>query len=286
MEYRHLRGDEIAALTAAGCRCDDWSLVTVADPFVTSHYRNVAFSGAVRLGTTAKVHMRSGAIPVSSGIYDALLHDCTVGNDVLIRKINNYICRYDIADDVIIENVGRLAMTGESTFGNGTEVSVLNETGGREVPIYDRLSAHVAYLLAMYRHDTALMQALRGMISAYVESRRSSRGRVETGARIINSGSLQNVYIGPAAVIDGASKLYNGSLMSEPEAPVYGPMCWHPTSSWPPARRSTTAPWPYIHTWGKAPRSHASSRPTTHFSLPTAPARTVRPRLFSPARTR
>jgi len=221
MDYRHLSGDEIAVLTAAGCRCDDWSQVTVADPFVPAHYRNVSFSGTVRLGTTAKVHMRSGAIPVSSGIYDALLHDCTVGNDVLIRKINNYICRYDIADDVIIENVGRLAMTGESTFGNGVEVSVLNETGGREVPIYDRLSAHVAYLLAMYRHDSGLMLALRGMIAEYVESRRSSRGRVECGARIINSGSLQNVYIGPAAVIDGASKLFNGSLMSEPESPVY-----------------------------------------------------------------
>ncbi len=219
--YRSLEADEIAALESRGCRCADWSAVQVADPFVPANYRNVMFSGTVRLGTTGKVHLRSGAIPVQSGIYDALLHDCTVGDDVLIRKVNNYICRYDIADDVIVENVGRLAMTGESTFGNGTEVSVLNETGGREVPIYDRLSAHVAYLMAMYRHDTALMSALRGMVLAYTESRRSDRGRVGTGTRIINSGSIQNVYVGPSAVIDGASKLYNGSLMSEPEAPVY-----------------------------------------------------------------
>lgn len=221
IKYRNLTADEISALEKKGCRASDWSDVTVADPFVPSNYRNASFSGKVRLGTTGKTHLRSGAIPVQSGVYDALLHDCTVGNDVLIRKINNYICRYDIADDVIIENVGRVAMTGESTFGNGIEVSVLNETGGREVPIYERLSAHVAYLLAMYRHDTALMKALRGMVDDYTESRRSDRGRVESGARIINSGSIQNVYIGPCAVIDGASKLYNGSLMSEPEAPVY-----------------------------------------------------------------
>lgn len=220
-DYRALTPEEIADLEARGCRSTDWSLVSVRNPFVASNYRNVSFSGRIRIGTTGKVHLRSGAIPVQSGIYDALLHDCTVGDDVLIRKINNYICRYDIADDVIIENVGRLAMTGESTFGNGIEVSVLNETGGREVPIYDRISAHVAYLLAMYRHDTALMEALRGMVRRYTESRRSSRGQVCTGARIINSGSIQNVYVGPAAVIDGASKLFNGSLMSEPEAPVY-----------------------------------------------------------------
>ena len=221
MKYRNLTQQEITQLQASGCRCDDWSLVSVADPFVPANYRNVAFSGRIQLGTTGKVHMRSGVIPVQSGIYDALLHDCTVGNDVLIRKINNYICCYDIADDVIIENVGRVAMTGESTFGNGTLVSVLNETGGREVPIFDRLSAHVAYMMAMYRHDTALSEALMKMVGAYTEGRRSSRGRVDSGARIINSGSIQNVYVGPAAVIDGASKLFNGSLMSEPEAPVY-----------------------------------------------------------------
>lgn len=219
--YRPLTGEEISSLEAQGCRSTDWALVQVAEPFTPANYRNATFSGRVRLGTTAKVHIRSSAIPVQSGIYDALLHDCTVGDDVLIRKINNYICRYDIADDVIIENVGRLAMTGQSTFGNGTEVSVLNETGGREVPIYGRLSAHVAYLLALYRHDIALMKALRRMVDRYTESRRSDRGRVESGARIINSGSIQNVFIGPAAVIDGASKLSNGSLMSEPEAPVY-----------------------------------------------------------------
>lgn len=221
MGYRNLSAAEITSLETNGCRCSDWSKIEVLDPFVCDHYRNVTFSGSVRLGTTGKVFIRSGVIPVQSGIYDALIHGCTIGNDVLISKISNYIVNYDIADDVLIENVGRLAMNGESTFGNGTEVSVLNETGGREVSIYDRLSAHVAYMLAMYRHDTALMDGLRNMIARHVDSRRSDRGRVESGARIINAGSITNVYIGPCAVIDGASKLNNGSLMSEPEAPVY-----------------------------------------------------------------
>lgn len=221
MEYRNLTAAEIASLSANGCRCENWENVQVIDPFITDHYRNVTFSGDVRLGTTGKTFIRSGVIPVQSGIYDALIHNCTIGNDVLISKVANYIVNYDIDDDVLIENAGRVAMTGESTFGNGIEVSVLNETGGREVPIYDRLSAHVAYMLAMYRHDTPLMTGLRDMIARYVDSRRSTRGRVETGARIINAGSINNVYIGPCAVIDGASKLSNGSLMSEPDAPVY-----------------------------------------------------------------
>ena len=39
-----------------------------------------------------------------------------------------------------------------NSFGNGTEVAVLNETGGRSVKIWDRLSAHEAYIIALYRH--------------------------------------------------------------------------------------------------------------------------------------
>ncbi len=221
MTYRELNAAEIAALESQGCTAGDWSLVRVADPFVTSNYKNVTFSGNVRLGTTDKVFIRSGCIPLRSGIYNALIHNCTVGNDVLINKVTNYIVDYDIEDDVLIENAGRIAMNGESAFGNGVEVSVLNETGGREVPIYDTLSAQVAYLIAMYRHDTALMQGLHGMIRRYVDARRSTRGRVCSGARIINVGSINNVYIGPCAVIDGASRLTNGSLMSEPEAPIF-----------------------------------------------------------------
>lgn len=156
-----------------------------------------------------------------SGIYDAVISDCVIGNDVLINKIGNFIARYDIADGVLIENTACITMTGESTFGNGVEVSVLNETGGREVPIYDCLSAHVAYIIAMYRHDPALVKNLRGLIDNYVESRRSSRGTIAEGVKVINAGTLSDIYIGPYATVCGATSLSNGSLMSEKDDPVY-----------------------------------------------------------------
>ena len=40
-----------------------------------------------------------------------------------------------------------MLVEGKATFGNNVEVSVLNETGGREVPIYDGLSASLAYIM-------------------------------------------------------------------------------------------------------------------------------------------
>ncbi len=222
MDFRKLTAEEIAALEARGCEASSWGDVMVAEPFRPEHYRSVSFVGSVKLGTTEGRVDRDGSFSQNCGIYDAVIADCAIGNDVLINKIGNYIARYDIADGAVIENVGRIAMEGpDSTFGNGVEVSVLNETGGREVPICDYLSAHVAYLIAMYRHDSALVTRLRGLIADYAESRRSTRGRIEEGVTILNAGTLTNVYVGPAARIDGATRLSNGSIMSEPCDPAY-----------------------------------------------------------------
>lgn len=221
MSHRKLTAEEIHALQCSGCHAADWTLIEVAEPFRPEHYRNVSFSGNVRLGTTDKTFMRGSGIPMPAGIRDAVIHNVTVGDNVLIRNVANYIADYDIESDVMIENVNRIEMSGSSTFGNGTEVSVLNETGGREVPIYDTLSAHVAYILAMYRHNPELTSRLRRLINDYVESRRSSRGHIGKGVTIINSGSLTDVWVGERATIDGAARLTNGSIVSEEADPVY-----------------------------------------------------------------
>lgn len=220
MTYRQLTAEEITALEKRACYCDDWMRVRVAEPFRPSHYHSVRFSGDVLLGTTEAVVMRNGKIPAQSGIFFAHIHNCTIGNDVLISRIGNYIADYDIADNAVVENTACIAMSGESTFGNGIEVSVLNETGGREVPIYDHLSAHVAYIIAMYRHDKKLIEQLRSLINTYVDSKRSDRGRIDSKVTIVNAGTLRDVYVGPYATIDGATRLCNGSIMSEADDPV------------------------------------------------------------------
>lgn len=192
----------------------------VADPFRPEHYQNVRFSGDIKLGTTEQTLIRGNNIPMHSGIYSARIHNCTIGNDVLIDRIGNYIADYDIADNVVVENTACICMDGESAFGNGVEVSVLNETGGREVPIYDTLSAHVAYIIAMYRHDKELTERLRTLIDSYVDSKRSCRGTICRDVTIINAGTICNVFVGPYAEIDGAARLCNGSIVSEEADPV------------------------------------------------------------------
>ena len=113
-----------------------------------------------------------------------------------------------------------MEVTGPSCFGNGVRVAVINEGGGREVPIYDRLSAHEAYIIALYRHRISLLDRLREMIDDYAESVRSDRGRVGRAAHISNCGNISNVIVGEHADISGIVRLSNGSVNSTAAAPT------------------------------------------------------------------
>ncbi len=219
--YRPLSTDEISALESSGCSADNWDNVTVVNDFDATRCNNLRLSGQVRLGRFEKTFELEGGVPVKSGLSDATLHNVTVGDNVYIRRVSNFIANYDIADGVFIENVDRIVATGKSTFGIGTEVSVLNETGGREVPIYPRLSAQIAYLMAMYRHNPQLIAALREMIAAEARKAATGRGTIGYGAKIVNTGTITDVNVGAYAVIDGAAKLNDGTIASSQKDNVY-----------------------------------------------------------------
>jgi hypothetical protein len=116
---------------------------------------------------------------------------------------------------VVIENVDELSVYGETTFGNGLEIDVLNEGGGRELPIFDRLSSQLAYLVVTYRHDPQLIKVLKDSISKYTLTWKSSTGTVCKGSRISISGRLHNVWIGPDVTINGAQSLEEGTISGE-----------------------------------------------------------------------
>ena len=219
--YRKLYDNEIEILKRQMCSAADWNLIEVADGFSTDYVRYARFSGNVRLGAFRKEFQMAGGMVKHSGIYYATLHNVTVGDDCCIENVKNYIANYVIGDGVFIENVDIILTDGVSTFGNGTEVSVLNETGGREVMIFDRLTAQTAYVMALYRHRPDLIANLKKMIGTYVESVRSSVGTIGRNAVIADAGYIKNVRIGDCCKIEGASRLKNGSINSNEQAPVH-----------------------------------------------------------------
>lgn len=221
MKYRQLTIEEQTQLIKQGCTATDWAAVEVVENFITEYVRNVAFSGRVRLGCFERTYVQSGGFEVHSGVYHARLHNVTIGDDCYIDRIHNYIANYEIGKNVFIENTNLIVVDGETSFGNGVRVPVMNETGGREVPIYDNLSAHLAYILTLYRHERELIVELERLIANYVEKQKSEVGKIGNNVRIVNCGTIKNVRIGECATLGGVSKLKNGSINSNCCAPVH-----------------------------------------------------------------
>ncbi len=218
-EYRQIEEAQIDLLCASGCTCTDWSRVYLEEGFDASRIINVRFSGDIRIARQNGTIRLFGGIERPAGIYNAVIHNCRIGRDVFISNVENYIANYNIGDDVIISHISLLAVDGVSAFGNGTKAAVINESGSREIAIYDNLTSQIAYMLAMYRHKLPLIEKLMRMIDDYVESVKSDRGTVGSGAKITNAGILANLRIGENTVIDGTARLENGSINSCPEDP-------------------------------------------------------------------
>lgn len=219
--YRPLTASEIDELIAHQCNCDDWSQIEVKEGFTTTYIKHIYFSGHVQLGRFDKEITLDGGFTKHTGLSHATIHNCTIGDNVCIRRIQRYIANYTVDDDAYIENTELIATTGTCSFGNGTKVALLNEGGGREILITDKLSSHLAYIMTLYRHRTKTINALQNLIQDYCRSISSDKGYIGKQVRIISCHKLINVRIGEGAYIDGASELNNGSINSNHFDPVY-----------------------------------------------------------------
>lgn len=219
-QYRSLSAAEIDTLKSQNCTASNWETISVSEIFISENIRNVHFSGVVTIGDNSGTVEFNGGIIQNCGIYDSHVHNCSVGDHVLIHKISNYIANYDIGDHVVLQNVELIAVESESTFGNGIKVATLDETGGRGVMIYDRLSAQLAYFLAWYKHKSNLIIELENMIQAYTDGVKSKKGIIGEHSIIRNCRIIKNVKIGPYTQADGSIRLENGSINSNQFAPV------------------------------------------------------------------
>jgi hypothetical protein len=220
MNYRQLTKEEIDRLLSQNCFADNWTGILVKEGFSPDNILNTRFEGSVKLGICSETIEVEQNIIKTCGIYNSLVTNCEIGDQVYISDVKN-LSGYIIEGNVAISNVGSLSVIEGSAFGNGTEIEVLNEGGGRELPVFDRLSSQIAYLTVLYRHDRDFTGKILGLIRDYCESKRSNRGLIQAGARIQDSLIIRNVFIGSYTTISGAGLLEDGTIRSCMEAPVY-----------------------------------------------------------------
>jgi len=220
MTYRQLTKDETEILQSQGCIAENWGNIRVTDTFSARNIMNTRFEGIVGLGGLSGSVAIDEVTSVNCGIYNSCLCNCEVGDNVYISDVKR-ISSYKIEAGVLISNAGSITVDRKTTFGNGTEIEVLNEGGGRELPIFDRLSSQIAYLAVIFRHDDAFIKKLFALIKSYCETRRSDKGLIEEGARIVDTTAIHNVNIGSFATISGSGLLEEGTIRSRREAPSF-----------------------------------------------------------------
>lgn len=219
MNYRALTKIEIEQLKSQHCQAESWQYVQVGSEFNTNTIWHSNFSGQVKLASFNKVFEMSDGSKKHAGIYHAHIHNCTIGANVYIAQVKNRIANCDIEDGVYIEAINSILAEGESFFGNGTSVAVLDETGSRTIKIFAGLSAQSAYFQAIYKHSIKSSMQLARLIDSHCESLKSTRAQIGSSAYIVNCGTIKNTIIGPYAKFDGLALLENATIESSEKAP-------------------------------------------------------------------
>ncbi len=220
-KQRRLTPQEVMQLQSQSCHADDWDLIVVPEVFDIDFVHHTRFSGNIVLGAFVKEFELPGGLKKHSGLRHVTLHNCTLEDNVLIENVQNYIANYHIGENTFIQNINILLTEGNTSFGNNVAVSVLNETGGREVPIYNELSASLAYIIALYRHRPVLIERLQAMISDYAKENTADYGHIGRNVKITNTGTIRNVKIGDHTTVENCTRLENGSVNSTQNAPVF-----------------------------------------------------------------
>lgn len=180
-QLRYMTPAEISAAESLGSSAEAWSQVRVSEDFTPFQLLQSHLEGRVEIGSGARI-------------------------------IRSRVCNYRIGEGALIEGVTALECRRRSTFGNGVGVATMNECGGRTVRIFDRMSAQIAYLMAVYRHRPQTVAALERMVEAYAEAGASEMGSVGRNTRIVGAKFIREVRIGDEVCIDGASILENGTV--------------------------------------------------------------------------
>lgn len=223
--YKPLSTSQIDTLVHNRNTSDNWNNILVADNFNANLIRNCKFYGLVRIGALEAVYKEFHDYKMPVGLYNSIIISCDFGNNVCIDNVK-YLSHYIIADDVMIANVGELATTNHSKFGNGiikdgesesvrTWIEVRNENGGRSILPFDKMLPGDAYLWSSNRADDELLNRFREFTQKTLDNKRGYYGKIGLRTVIKNCGIIKDVLIGEDAYLKGANKIKNVTINSD-----------------------------------------------------------------------
>jgi carbonic anhydrase/acetyltransferase-like protein (isoleucine patch superfamily) len=214
---RGLSEKEIEKLIDQGNTSSDWLNIRVVEGFQPNFIRNSSFEGRCVLGIFSGVGCEiSTDSSIPSGIYNSIISNCEIGNECCINRCG-LISNYCVKDNAIIFHTGLISVQRGSTFGNGLNIPVGMETGGREVASCAEIDVTIAEAVALQRHDTELIAHYDDFVKYYCNSLRCDFGLIESNVVIRSASEIRNTYIGAYARIIGATDIENCTILSGAE---------------------------------------------------------------------
>lgn len=217
MNIRNLTPEEIYQLEKQGCRAENWLNVLVHPSFDTHLVWQVHFRGRVSIGALSL--NTEGDYEWPEGITYSTICNCSIGDHVALHHVK-FISNYTIEDQCRLIHIDSMIVEGITGFGNGTEVNVLNETGGRAIPICEEMNAQMAWLMTHYRHDELFIKQLQKILKKEARQLQSDYGKVGAETIIERCSFIRNVRIGEGAQLSGVQQMEDGTILSEVNAPT------------------------------------------------------------------
>ncbi len=211
---KRLNEKQIEVLKSAGCFASDWSKVSIHPDSDLTLIRNVEFEGEVEIGCINR------SLYPKSIISNAILKDCKISDGCRIRNIGGGLINIKVGKGVIIENTFKIENERGSACGIGTRVTVLDETGSREVILYPGLNAQEAMLMARARRSEAehIYNRTSVFINKLIEEIEAETSfDISDYSEISNAGFLTNIHLAGPVKIEGANALRNGTITSSAE---------------------------------------------------------------------
>ncbi|MCX7680221.1 MAG: DUF4954 family protein [Spirochaetes bacterium] len=216
---RPLTSTEVAIMEKQGNRCENWEKILVVHDFNPFAIHNCFFVGDCVIGAIGhgNIEIEPG-ITMPSHLSNSTIITSEIGTSCIVSS--SLIAKTIICNECALIHVGSLTSSDETTFGNGIEIRVGNETGGREILMYAELPLTLAIAVAMERYNGELLQEYENFVHSYVEKCTSQFSIIREHTVIKNTPTIRNCYLGPYCRVDSAILVENVTALSSEEEPV------------------------------------------------------------------
>ncbi|MCL2792332.1 MAG: DUF4954 family protein [Spirochaetaceae bacterium] len=227
---RPLGSGEIEILKHNGCESDDWSLISVTDPFDPSLVKRTVFKGSVRIGCLEKGVIADKDREYCCGILDSFIVSSDIGDYCAIHN-NKYISAVITGNYVVLSDNNEIYTTEDAKFGNCIlkdneektslrKINLVNEKGGRSISAFNGITGADIYLWIKQRGSKEFISKLESFTCKSFDTKKGYYSFFEDHTVVKGTSLVRNVMTGRCCRIERASCVDDVTINSSALKPV------------------------------------------------------------------